>query len=96
MNTTSSTSKQKLKILLIEDNEGDAALVREVFIARATDTFELEVVSLLKAGLERLAHGGIDAVVLDPGLPEQPGSEKRVTAARTGAPGALCRPLGDG
>ncbi|MBI5397398.1 MAG: SpoIIE family protein phosphatase [Verrucomicrobia bacterium] len=75
MSTTAETPHHKLKLLLIEDNDADARLVHEIVLARAAGTFEVERVSRLKEGLERLGLGGIDAVVLDLGLPDSHGVE---------------------
>ncbi len=60
-------------ILFIEDNPGDARLLRETFAEGEHAGIALECASDLRAGLERLAKGGIDAVLLDLGLPDSEG-----------------------
>jgi PAS domain S-box-containing protein len=65
-------SNSRLKVLLIEDNPGDARLMREYLADPAGTTFELEHCTTLTAGLERLALGGIDLVLLDLSLPDSP------------------------
>ncbi len=62
-----------LTILLIEDNPGDARLLRETLAAADSGGISLEHVSDLRAGIERLAAGGIDGVLLDLGLPDSAG-----------------------
>ena len=62
----------KLKVLLIEDNPGDARLIREYLSDETGAAFSLEHIPLLAAGLARLAEGGIDLVLLDLSLPDSP------------------------
>jgi len=59
--------------LLIEDNLGDARLIREIMAEARGDQFELERADRLSTGLERLAAGGIDVILLDLGLPDSMG-----------------------
>lgn len=74
MNKPDSPS-QRLKLLLIEDNDADARLVQEIVLARAAGVFELERVTHLKEALGRVTAGGVDAIVLDLGLPDSQGVE---------------------
>ncbi len=60
-------------ILLIEDNPGDARLLRETLAGSDCARISLMHASDLRAGLERLATGGIDGVLLDLGLPDSEG-----------------------
>ncbi len=62
-----------LKVLLIEDNAGDAHLIQEMLLEADGSMFELESVDRLSTGLERLATGDIDVVLLDLGLPDSSG-----------------------
>jgi two-component system cell cycle sensor histidine kinase/response regulator CckA len=64
---------KSLKILLVEDNPGDARLIREMLPESQHPTVELEHVDRLSKGLERLAADNIDAVLLDLGLPDSQG-----------------------
>jgi PAS domain S-box-containing protein len=65
-------SNSRLKVLLIEDNAGDARLIREYLSDETGAAFSLEHTPLLATGLERLAQGGIDLVLLDLSLPDSP------------------------
>ena len=63
------------KVLLIEDNPGDARLLQEMLAEIRDVSFELEWMDRLSTGLERLAAGGIDVVLLDLSLPDSQGFE---------------------
>jgi PAS domain S-box-containing protein len=67
-----------MTILLIEDNPGDARLMREVFAGIANSPFELEHMDRLASGLARLTAGGIDVVLLDLSLPDSQGLDTLV------------------
>jgi len=67
-----------MRVLLIEDNEADAVLIREI-LAEVTGTiFDLKWADRLSTGLERLAEGGVDVILLDLGLPDSQGLETLV------------------
>ncbi|MGA2409299.1 MAG: ATP-binding protein, partial [Candidatus Binataceae bacterium] len=61
--------------LLIEDNPGDARLVKEALATSRSAHFDLECTDRLAAGLERLRSPGIDVVLLDLSLPDSHGVE---------------------
>ena len=63
------------KILLIEDNPADVRLMQEILAEVNESSFDLECVDRLSTGLERLARGGIDVILLDLGLPDSYGLE---------------------
>jgi PAS domain S-box-containing protein len=67
--------RKQVAILLIEDNPGDARLIREMLPEGKGAVHSLEWVESLTAGLQRIARGGIDLVLLDLGLPESAGLE---------------------
>jgi signal transduction histidine kinase len=69
-----------IKILLIEDNPGDARLIREMLAKVRGGTFGLEYANRLSTGLERLAEGGIDVILLDLSLPDSQGFDTFVRA----------------
>jgi DNA-binding response OmpR family regulator len=62
-----------VKVLLIEDNPGDACMIREMLADVNGDGFSLECAKQLSTGLERLAGGDIDMVFLDLSLPDSRG-----------------------
>jgi signal transduction histidine kinase/DNA-binding NarL/FixJ family response regulator len=61
---------QPVAVLLVEDNPGDARLIRTILREPSNDVFQVERVDRLSAGQERLRAGGIDVVLLDLGLPD--------------------------
>ena len=87
----------KRKVLLIEDNPGDARLLREYLADPAGTSFSVEHADCLTAGLTRLAEGGIDLVLLDLSLPDSPMSEtfKRAKAAAPQVPIIVMSSLDD-
>jgi PAS domain S-box-containing protein len=64
-----------IKILLVEDNPGDARLIREMLAGPEISGFSIEWVPRLSQGLEYLSKGEIDLVLLDLGLPDSHGLE---------------------
>ncbi len=64
-----------IRVLLVEDNPGDARLLREALGEARGHYFHLEVAYKLSKGLERQAEGGIDVVLLDLSLPDSQGLE---------------------
>jgi signal transduction histidine kinase/DNA-binding response OmpR family regulator len=63
-----------IKVLLIEDNPGDARLIQEMVSEADGAKFDLERVDRLSIGLKHLvAAGDIDLVLLDLGLPDSSG-----------------------
>ncbi len=73
MDSATAPSSAPRTVLLIEDNEADARLIREMLREAPGPAFRLEHVDRLTAGLERLAAGGVDVIVLDLSLPESQG-----------------------
>jgi signal transduction histidine kinase len=61
-----------INVLLIEDNPGDTRLIRELF-GEGTVPVRLWCRDRLSHGLERLAEGGIDVILLDLSLPDSKG-----------------------
>ncbi len=86
-----------IKILLIEDNPGDAELL-EVMLAQVKGaSFTVECANRLQTGLARLADGGFDVVLLDLSLPDSQGLEtfRRVKARASTVPIVVMSGTGD-
>jgi len=66
-------ANKPISVLLIEDNPGDARLIQEMLAEAHWGRVKLECVDRLSAGLERLAEGGLDCVLLDLTLPDSTG-----------------------
>jgi Flp pilus assembly CpaE family ATPase len=64
-----------LNILLIEDNPGDAELVKDALADSRNPAFRIHWADALLPGLDRLARGDIDLVLLDLSLPDSHGLE---------------------
>jgi len=64
---------EPIKVLLVEDDPGDVRLIREMFKEAKIARFDVEHTLNLMTALGRLAKGGIDAVLLDLGLPDSQG-----------------------
>jgi signal transduction histidine kinase len=75
-------SKAALQVLLVEDNAGDARLLREMFSKERHGSFELTHLLRMSDALIHLAKSAVDVVLLDMGLPDGHGIE---TVRRTRA-----------
>ena len=79
----------QLKLLLIEDNPGDAVLIRSL-LAETTNSHLLDLVHVetLRAGITRLGEEPFDAVIADLDLPDSKGIDtlQRLVAAGTEIP----------
>jgi len=64
---------KRLRLLLIEDNAGDARLVREMLAQARSAAFELEVRERLVDGLKVLEEERFDVVLTDLNLPDSSG-----------------------
>jgi signal transduction histidine kinase len=69
-----------IKVLLIEDNPGDARLIRELLAEANGALFHVEVAGCLADGLERIAKGDIDVILLDLYLPDSNGIDTLLRA----------------
>jgi len=76
-----------IRALLIEDNPGDARLIREMLrdAAGSHEQVELAQADRLSAGLERLSQQDVEIVLLDLSLPDSHGFDT-FTTVRTHAP----------
>lgn len=78
-------STAPLRVLLIEDNPGDARLIRETLKDIKDFRFTLEHLGLLAEGLKRLASEKPDVLLLDLSLPDSAGLDT-VARVRQQAP----------
>ena len=62
-----------IKVLLVEDNSEDTRLIQEMLSKATGPRFDVTCAETLLTGLEFLAAGGIDVVLLDLGLPDSTG-----------------------
>lgn len=63
-----------MRVLLIEDNPGDARLIREM-LREGDNSVSIDVAEKLSSGLEFLASNRVEFVLLDLGLPDSQGME---------------------
>lgn len=70
MNSRPEILNPKLSVLLVEDNPGDAHLIRHMLVQHPQGRFVLAHEETLSASLKRLLDGGIDVVLLDLSLPD--------------------------
>lgn len=78
-------SQSMFSVLLIEDNPGDATLVKDMLADVADARFQVHWAEALLPGLDRLARGDIDLVLLDVSLPDSHGLDG-LNAIRIHAP----------
>jgi signal transduction histidine kinase/DNA-binding response OmpR family regulator len=69
-----------IKILLVEDNPGDARLIREMLAETRNHNFEIDWVTSLSQALGSLSGVGVDLVILDLGLPDSQGLDTFIRA----------------
>lgn len=69
------TEKPTTTVLVIEDNPGDARLLREMFNEQASHDITFTDVECMGDAERALVQGGIDVVLLDLGLPDAQGLE---------------------
>jgi len=69
------TMNEPMDILLIEDNAGDARLIREMLLKNDDYDSKLEITTTLADGLRQLSEDVFDAVLLDLSLPDSQGVE---------------------
>src|SRR6266545_2396271 len=83
-----------MRVLLVEDNEDDALLIRETL---SETTIEIERAERLSTALEQLATGRFDAVLLDLSLPDARGLDTigRVHSQAPGVPIVVLTGLND-
>src|SRR5229473_3596829 len=91
-------SKKAIKILLlVEDNHGDARLLREMFNEQGSHDIELTHVERMSEAEKYLAERAVDIIVLDLGLPDAQGlgAVRRAHAAAPRVPLVVLAGLDD-
>jgi PAS domain S-box-containing protein len=78
-------TESPIHVLLVEDNPGDARLIRTHLADAGADGFTVATVGTLADAAERCARPGVDAVLLDLGLPDSVGLDT-LRAIRARAP----------
>jgi len=80
--------EDKKKVLVVEDNPGDARLITETFQKLTDGEFELIHEKSLQGALNRLTQGKVNFILLDLSLPETTGLETlaRIRAVDAGTP----------
>ena len=73
------TNSHSIKVLLIEDNPGDARLIQEAFADDHNSTFDLLWVDLLDKGIDLAAKHSFDVILLDLSLPDSQGISSIIT-----------------
>lgn len=91
------TNRPVKTVLLIEDNPGDARLLREMLNEEGSHQIELAFVESMSAAETHLAEHAVDMVLLDLGLPDARGLEavRRVHAVAPRAPLVVLTVLDD-
>ena len=67
--------KNELNILLVEDNEGDERLIRELLGEQHLIRFNVDLASSLKESESKIPENKFDIILLDLGLPDSSGLE---------------------
>jgi two-component system, cell cycle response regulator len=67
--------RNKIRLLLIEDNPGDARLIYEILKESANIEFSITHVERLEEGIKTLEEENFNVVLLDLGLPDSQGFE---------------------
>jgi serine phosphatase RsbU (regulator of sigma subunit) len=88
---------QRIKVLLIEDNPGDARLIELMLSGAGEDLFAVETVDHLSIGLQRLSESEFGVILSDLSLPDSHGLETfaRLHAHSPEAPIILLSGLND-
>ena len=74
-----------IRLLLVEDNAGDARLFQEMLNERKPSTFAMTAVGRMTDAVDHLAANVVDVILLDLGLPDAQGLEA-VRRAHAAAP----------
>jgi len=89
--------EKPIRLLLVEDDQEDVLLIRELLSEMGGQSFLLKCAGELETGLEMVASGEVDIVLLDLSLPDSGGLETfmRVYAEAPGVPIVVMSGLND-
>src|SRR6185436_8962454 len=68
-------NREPIKVLLVEDDEHDAFLLKRALNGASSDSFTLSIAPAIGVALELLRSNGYDVVVVDLSLPDGQGVE---------------------
>jgi diguanylate cyclase (GGDEF)-like protein/PAS domain S-box-containing protein len=93
----SPAKSETIRVLLIEDNPGDARLVKEMLVGTEVYRFSLEHVERISEGLVLVGRGDFHVILLDLSLPDGQGLEtvKKVCLEAPGFPVIILTGLAD-
>jgi signal transduction histidine kinase len=66
-------SDQMIRVVLVEDNPGDANLIKEYLTHDTRARFEIQIMTRLDDALEKISKDHVDIVLVDLGLPDSQG-----------------------
>jgi predicted heme/steroid binding protein/uncharacterized membrane protein len=77
---------EPVKVLMIEDNPGDARIIQDMLAEAANIEFAIDWKQTLTSGLQSLGENKPDIVLLDLGLPDSPQRSASFTRVQAAAP----------
>jgi PAS domain S-box-containing protein len=83
-----SIDDDSVRVLMVEDNPDDAAIMGDQLAETRRATFDIEWVARLSSALERLGKAGLDIILLDLSLPDSSGCDtlRRIHRQASGTP----------
>jgi len=89
--------RKPLQVLVVEDNAGDARLLREMFSKEKPGSFQITHLLRMSEALVHLANSEVDIILLDMGLPDGHGLDtvKRAQAVAPSVPVIVLTGLDD-
>ena len=75
-----------IKVLLIEDNQGDARLIREMLAEASRVNFDLQCAERVSTGIKHLSGDGINVILLDLKLPDSSGIDTVIRVRERASP----------
>ncbi len=90
-------SDNPIRLLLVEDNQADAVLLKQALAEAGAESFDVTHVELMAEAVDHLRREAFDAILLDLSLPDSHGVETvaQVNAAAPGVPIVVMTGLDD-